>query len=725
MSYRRLSPARLNSLPRRGLPLGLVALLLLAVPWPAPAASAQAPAGTIEEPDGADDVRLGHAQLGPPAPNAGGLDITRVEMAGESGVSLLLRITLKDAAQELETSDAISNGIIVTTCFTWDGTLYAAKVRYRLGIGVLLMTRDLGVVSGTCGPGQDVQFSKKVNIGYDVHVDLARSQVSIGINRLKLTELAGRAPAAGNVLGDLFVMINDGNRNRFDHAPEAGPSSQKLTLRFDTANQGLLAAAPVSNVPAAPCDGRVDFPAYAVEARGAQGVPIEFRNGGATDSSVSFQVNTIGGKDWKPRIVPRLSLPPAATDGKTKVTIIVSVPPGTQHKECTVLAVRGVTESGDIGETGVIVMSIVPPSRESRTLWLHTDPYADLGADCAAEHTWLNVLQTDPDDTGEDILMSPCRDPELFTWSTTTFSTRLDVNPNYDLVLNTSAIGIDARVNALVRLRSDHGEARSRLTLSLVTLRGEIVATGEREVVISTSTRDFEVPLNVGFTRDVRAEGDPSRILRSADGLAFVLRHEPRPIDSNINQAKTASTVFLVSSGTRLELPVWNTIKRNANQPGDSGGLLSLRVASVLPEFAAPSLTRVINFTVLNEGAEPDRIRVDVTVEGVKNWTTRLVPTPPFDLAPGERRTFSLGITPRAEAEESETAYIDVVAYSDRDPTARTSIAFQIKATRSGGIGGEELPELSAVTKKGGIHGPGAFALLAALGAALLLWRRR
>ncbi len=718
----RFGRARRKFLP--GLATAWVCLLFLAAPWPVPTVSAQATGTEIVEADAADDVRLANPDLGPPAPNAEGLDIVKTELVGESGVSFILRVTLQDAAKEIETGDAVSNGIIVTTCFVWDGTLYAAKVRYRLGIGALLGVRVLGIVDGTCDPNQEIKFSKTVNIGDYVNLDLVRSQLIVAVDRLKLVELTGKAPAKGQTLSGLYTMINDGNRDRFDHAPEAGPSSQTVTLLFDTANLGDLTAVPLPNVAPSPCEGRVDFPTYAVEAGGTQGVPVEFNNKGAEPVEVTFEANTIGGLDWKPGVVPRLEVPPSADEGNTSVTVILHLPGAAQHKDCTIIAVRGVTAGGDIGETGVIVMAIQPPSVRENLLWLHTDPYA-TAADCAGKHTWLNVLEDDSDDAAQDIVMSSCRNPEVFTWNAATVVTRLDVNPNYDIELNTTAEGIGAQAVGFIRMRSSSGESNSRVSLLLQTLEGDIIATGGREVRIGSSPIDIEIPMNVEFTRDVRPDGDPSRLVRSTDGFSLTIRHEPQPVNVNVDQAKTASTVYLVSKGSHVELPIWATIKRNAHDPGDLGALVSLRAASALPEFAAPGLTRVVNFTVLNEGTEQDRILVDVGIDGVKDWTARVVPEPPFDLAPGERATFSVGVTPRPEAEESEKAFIDVVVRSERDPTARTSIAFELKATRSLGLAGDELPDAAPEGDKGGLPAPSAFAALAAVGLAALAWRRR
>lgn len=686
-----------------------------------PAAAQAGPAVVVD--DGTGDVVAGAPDSAVPAPQSTGMDLVEASVSGETGNNFILKVVLDDMAAESQNPVFVSDGIEVTICFDLGGVKHAAFVTYRPVQAGLLGARDLGVVSGDCNPNEEVQFSNAVNIGNEVELDFETNSLVVSVNRHTLGEIAGsEPPTKGTAIGGLYVMINDGNRLRFD---QAGPSSESLTLALDTANQGSLLAFAEPNVAPASCEARRDFPTYAIEAGGVRGVPITIHNMRAEALTVNFDVATVGGLDWGPRMLPSLGIPPSADEGNTTVTVIVTTPSTTAHKDCTILRVAARTEGGDYAEAGVIVQAVQPPSPTHKRLYMHTNSFAGPGT-CSSKDTWLNTLENDPDDAGKQIFLGDCRNPDYLSTAAQTLTTGLDVNPNHDLVINTSAAGINAVGN--VRLLSEHAPTTANIVVTIQTFEGNVIGQGEALTQIGTSPTDVTVPILISFTRDLFPDGDPSRVILSDEGIEVKVRYIPLPPDPNL-PGGTAVTgrVYLLSDGTYYELPVADTIKRNANDPGEKGGLLSLRPDGKLPEFAAPGQPRLLKFVVLNEGPDADRALLQVNLAGVTGWEARVVPGTELPVEPGVAQLFTVVVTPRAEAEESETAIVDVIATSERDPTARASIATKLQVTKQEGIvPQEQAPDIEEVVKdKGLLPGPSMVAFASALAAAVIVSGRR
>lgn len=717
--------------------LVIAAALSLAPASTMPTASAAA--GDVVVADDTGDVSAVQPNTPAAPPSSAGLDITEASLAGVTGESFYARIKLADMKAEGATAPGpaagfyatVTGGVTVQACWDWNGVLFGARVHYIMNTVPLVSDTKLGVVQGVCDAASPLAFQAgKVRDRFGVIVDAQESAVTFTVKRLMLANITQMPPPkAGEVLKDFRAFVADGKRLRIDAAPDTGVATDVLSFATDTANTDLRAFPDANVLASLACQGRKDIPTYAIQAGGKRGIPIVLENpAGAREALLA--VDTLAGTDWKPRMMPKVAVPPAA-DGKpgnVTVNVIVDTPSGTKHKECSTIRVKATDAANPsaFGETSLNVVAVSPPGPAQKTLYMHAGPLA--ANTCSSQDVWLNTLQKDPDagDPPREILFNNCRDPNPISTASGTFTPRIDVNPSHDLIINTSAVGASA--HAKVVLRSDGVPTRARIGVVAVTGQQQIaaVAEGFKDVTIESSPTTVEIDLPIAFTRDSVPTGDPSRTLDARDGFGMAIRYTPLPADPNAPVGVVAGRVVLVPTGTSIELPIFAAVKRNVNDPGEKGGLLSLAPVGVLPEFARPGSLRLFNFTVLNEGAATDAAVVTAVMTGAPGWVTEIVPTGPIPLAPGASHGIQVGVTPPADAAESQAAILDLVVSSQSDPTARASISSKIVATRENSVP-EEVLTGRVISKDDGGLLPGPGLLMAALAALVggAAWGRR
>lgn len=699
----------------------------------APARAANTATPAIELIDKTGDVKLLDPALGPPAPGAvaDGLDITKASLFGESGSAFLLRVDLVKIDAETVFPPAAEKWVTVAMCFDWGPKHFAAIVQFRPAEGGTLYAPMLTALDAACSTAAPITAvpGKSTSLGYRVALDTPRNEITVSVPRKALGQVTGgQPPRAGDQIGKLYVVVSDmttaGERTRYDTVPDAGPDAAVLTLASDTANLGDLVGSADPNVAPIPCDGRLDAPTYAFEAGGKRGVPVVFRNLRSEPRRVTFTVDTVDGLAWSPKVVPQLTIEP----GNTTVNVIVDTPADSKHKDCSILRVRSV-DAGDPAiqaEALVIAVAVRPPDKTTQRLYFHDNVFAR--DTCSGPDAWLNTLAEDPQDVNSPIYMKFCRDPAYLTNAPAgPFSVKLDVNPNKDLIVNTSASGKPSK--AILVLQSDHVATHARVTVTLATFpaNADAVPVGEGHVdaTIDTAAAAVEIPLTIGFTRDEVATGDPSRILSSTDGLGISIKYDPLPVDGAAGGLVVTGRVSLVPKGTYIDVPIWDTIRRNVADPGAKGNLLSVKALNDLPKFARPGVPRLFNYTILNEGPEPDVAVITSTFTGAKGWTASFFPGDTVPLLAGEQKAVRAGVAPPTWANESESVTFDLIVVSQKDPTARSSLATKIVATREGGVPQDLVPTVVVGKKKGLLPGLGPLELAGALGLLAVGLRRR
>lgn len=700
-----------------------VALVAALVPV-APVANASPEDVTVTDPSG--DVMLARPNSGAAVPESQGFDIVEAKLFDESGEGFQIQIRVEDMSAAAD--QAGSSAVFVGACFKWNDQPFGVSIKYLLNPAPSFTARRIGTLNGACEPTAELQWGQWKD-GVAAAVSAQQNTVTILVKRAMLGEIAKTSPPAqGDTIKELQAFVSDARRTRFDTAPDTGVAEGALTFTTNTANLDLRAGVDKNIAAALRCAGQPDMPTYAIEAGGKRGVPVTIMNPATSTRTVNFEVKTIAGDDWKPAMLPKIEVPAAEGTGTGNVTVnvILDTPAATKHKQCATLRVRGVDpgEANMLAEANFNVIAVSPPGPLHKKLYGH----AASGATACGndfDGIWLNTLESDPDDAESEVVMLECRDPSPVSSAALDLHVQLDVNPSHDLVVNTSAVG--AKAIAMIGLRSDGAPTTADIDVTLTAgrLALQSLGHGRTRATITSTMQAVRVEIPIDFTREVVATGDPSRVVDARDGLGMVVNYRPQPPDGTVPVA-TAGRVFFLPSDSSLEVPIYATIKRNVNDPGAGGSLLSIAPAGILPSFASPGNLRLFNFTILNEGAKPDVAVTTAALAAPVGWTAEVFPSTPIALGPGERGNLQVGVRPRGDAQESEAALLDVVVTSEQDPTARASISARIVSTREGGITGDEAPPILAEANKSGLlPGPGAAFVLLGVGLLGLVLRRR
>jgi len=706
------------------------ASLLLLVPGPAaqapPAAEPKPLELKLTDPTGDVSPLPGTPAL-PYGETGDAVDITEARLYGETGQALRVSVTVKGLAGEANIPATASGGVSIGVCFKIGDKLFGLTQTYLPG--ARSPPNPHLAIASSC-TANAIALGKFTSVSF--FLDPVAGRFTFAIPRTKLADLAGAPIEQGQTVTGFFALARDAKKDPAIRYDSAGPGSESITLVYPTANKELTMHPDVNAQPVA-CGANRDLPTYVIEAGGKRGIPVTLSNKGGGARKVAFSVRTLEGADWKARMMPGIEVP-AQDGGNVTVNVIVDTPSGTKHRDCSTLLVRAVDQADPsvVGETSVNVIAAVPASPQRNTFFLHADAMAENA--CAGSHVWMSVESADAAAAKErEILLNGCEFATaasaanlVLSVSNVAMSFFVDVNPNQDLVVNSSAAGKTA--TATVVLRSDGAPTTADVTAAIVTARdGALDQLGEQtqRVELGSAATGVRFDIPITFTREQVGTGDPSRTIESTSRLGLAVRYAPRPVDQNVD-ARVAGRVMLKPEGSSLSLPIWTTLKINSNDPGASGALLGLKAQSnKLEDYANPGKMHVFNFTVRNEGATTDVAVVSASVEGGKAWAVQVVPPGPFKLEAGADQAFSVGVTPPSNAAESEAARIEVVVVSQSDATARSSTTVRLISTAGQEIAAGVLdsgPKKDA--DKGLLPAPSMMlALVAMLG--VVAWMRR
>lgn len=727
-------------------------LLMLAAPaaLPTPYAGGSPPeeAPLLTDPSG--DVSPIVATL-PAGPNpahvpAEHLDIVATSLEEFDGEVLHAKIVVQNLAaaalDPLMDRPVDLNGI-AAFCFDWRGNRYGVRADYSYGEQPVVRNVIFGQVQAGCSGGEatdEVVFavgrtSPHATANLDpeanaIHFFFHRAGTD-GLSSLVVNGEALDPPQVGEALSAFYTRTLDrkgSSHVRFDVAPDAGPGGTDKILELVSANDRLKAA-PDANAHQGKvlrCGDRTDLKLFAIPAGSKRGVPVVLRNLDLQPRAVTLAADHRFGEDWQPRVMPAVRVPAATEggDGNVTVNVVIGAPPEATHKTCSVVRVRATDRNQPhvVGETTFGVVAITPPAADRNVLHLHNLRGATT---CTADWVWVNFASADPDDQDGSIKIIPCPgnggDPTSgATVGDSFLGAFVDVNPTHDLVLNTSASGGSAR--AAFSFTAEPLPIRGRFEVSIVSGRSagfaNSLGTAVVEKLIAVGPTMVEVDVPIDFTRELVAEGDPSRIVESLEGLGLTLRFQPvvEPPDS-----LTTRELLLDPAQSSIALPIHDVIERRSVLAGREGGLLALRPASPLPEFAAPGLPRTLTFELYNQGATTDMASVRANLSGAPGWTLLVHPPGPFELHPADQVTVAVAVTPPSEAKESEWVFVEFVAESLTDPSTRATYGHRIVASRGADVPLDAPPPTDLQPSSNGLPGPSAgsgFALVA-LAAAL------
>ncbi len=710
--------------------------------------------GIIDFEDGTDDVL--QAPGGPPSPalaRSGGLDITRVRVFGETGEHLLVSVQVRDLAMEKDYPKVVSSGIDLTICFQVGEAAYGARTWYTVDPvpAIAGTSAKLGLFESPCGtPG--AAFKAVVDTP-SPFLDAAASTFLFKLPRFNLGVVPGGRPLqAGEEVGQVWVETQDHNaktRVRYDAAPDHEPDASLLRMAYPLANQGLNVRPDAVGSFVMGCGVSRNLPTYVIEAGGKRSVPFLVTNELGEGIETRFSVRTLDGAEWSPAVLAGLPVPAGTVEepGQLSVSVIVQTALETHHKDCTVLLFRAVSEADPLlaGEAAVVVVAAEPPTPAANTFHLHAAPGAVNP--CASDRFWMSVPENDAAaDPDAEVFLNMCDTTRGFGSSAGLASTDvafvgfpLDLNPNRDLVLNTTITGKDGQVK--LRFRSDGPPTLANIHVSIISFSRappranvsspppyQVLAWGDASAQLGSQPVEVTMPLRVRITREVEPHGDPSRLVPASERLALGIRYEPAPLNVNTQDVRPAGQVRLLPEGSFVQVPIWESLKNRANDPGAGGSLFTLGLQTPNELFANPDRQRLFNFTLLNEGVGTDIAHLAVHGFGkTDRWEYRVEPAGPFTLAPGESQRFVLEVTPRDSVDESDRLRLEVTASSQADAEALSTMTVWVTATRGdrqpderpddGGHGDEADESL--------LPAPSVPALAAAAGIAALRIRAR
>ncbi len=699
-------------------------------------------AGMIEFADPTGDVWMDPAgQANPMGDYTAPVDLTSVRVHGETGEVFRIALTFRGLTIERQYPTPLGSGIDVSVCFEINGVRYAVQIWYIYDADPIVIGnyKTLGLVDGEC-TSAGVGFLEKVNDN-GIVIDALGGTIEFAVRRDYLGLLTDSDPPnVGSTLTNVWALVRN-HRNpslRLDAAPDDAPSGKTLTFVYPVANVDLRMQPDRIFRGAPPCELNRDLPSFVVEAGGRRTVPVRLANPGDA-RTVRLEVRTIDGIDWDPGMLPSLDLEAGTPERPHNVTlnVILNQPAAVGHKDCTTIVVRAVDTADPllVGETGINVVAAVAPEPDRNTFYLHADELAENA--CSGSHLWMSVVEDEALDVGTPLPLVPCDanthpgvdvETDQLSLAKVGIGFRQDLNPSRDLVLNTTATGLQGQVT--LRFRSDLLPTKARIG-AYVLMTGddvyEVLGEATRDVDLTEAPSELTMDLPIFFTRDLVADGDPSRLVNASHKLQFGVRYEPRPLDGNVPASEVAGRVYLLPDGSRFSLPIFASIKNNVIDPGREGNLLGLKLTSADEVFANPGKARTFNFTLLNEGIATDRAQVGAGFTDPYPWTAEVVPRGPFDLDPGESVRFQVIVRPSENVPESQRVRVHVVALSLTDPAATASSYVTAIATRGENVGEDPIAEVEDDHGDGGsgLPAPAFLPALAAVAAAVHLARRR
>lgn len=473
-------------------------------------------------------------------------------------------------------------------------------------------------------------------------------------------------------------------------------------------------------------------------------VPIDAYNGADTKRLVNLTARFPGdGADrFDIRLAPVVEVPAGET---RSVNLLLNVTQPLSHRELVDLEVRG-TSLGHDGEVGSALIRLVgntPPTADSNTLRFHSiHDYGDAveagpgytcigGCNIRIAH-WMNTLADDPlDEVGDGGVPSGFY---LSFFNTLLGSDivyvqfyRLDAPLTHDLhfdpgepVTATLAFSSGIEFDATAHLRAsgtlvhDDCPPDERCTERIFLGEGTAPITVGSDA--TTVELTFMVPSDLDVLSSAGGRLDVEILLESDD---------PR---ATATDASDETDIRFYPSQSRLTLPV-------APDPDPDPVhdlFISLDAAGETEEFVNPGKTRAFHVHAINEGVDDTALRLTAQAD-LDGWSAGLQPADRYKLGPGESVNVTVLITAPAQAQEGDTAEVEIVATSVEDNSSSRPLTLRAIATDGIDIEDEGGPvEADEDTKKrilqddgGDSPGLGTLVALVALAIVAAHHRRR
>jgi hypothetical protein len=401
---------------------------------------------------------------------------------------------------------------------------------------------------------------------------------------------------------------------------------------------------------------------------------------------------------------------------ETKVlTVLASVPFGHTHGGFDSFNVtmqsRFDPGSRAVVRLGVLHTPVPQPAGHHDELFLHAKQQGGLlswGGDVS-----MNTDAAHDADAAE--APSYSRDGDAMYWW-------IPLNPSL-------AMGMDFD---LERLGALAGSVIGRTT-GEATVRAELLygsagqAYDEGETILLAESDDQTVTL------DLRNPTPFSLVMTPLEESDYISFNPSASLYLRVELAGSAGTGFLccvpetspslLTADFKLKLPL-NEYHDKLTGVAEAAAAIDVIADGPVEKLGRPGTTMTYGFTLRNGGSTPVVLDVDLAGSGVDLGT--VVPAGPVSLEPGESRKVTLAVGIPSEAKEGEEIEVLLFAHAQDDPSKTAIARTKTTVTLSGEAAADETDVLlAAQSADNDTPGLGAFGTLAALGVALLAFRRR
>lgn len=352
-------------------------------------------------------------------------------------------------------------------------------------------------------------------------------------------------------------------------------------------------------------------------------------------------------------------------------SIIITPPPGVQHRDGGYLTVRAIPLGfDDHVQITRWVSAVVSPTPDQNTLYFHNAPWS-----------WYYCVFIC---TGsDDAIPSVSHGPDMFVMNTLPTDEQFgeEDTDNQGIAMFSSDetyVSLDAPLGQELRLDPD---GTFDLTMSLRTdverdvgVRGYLYS-GEN--VLGA----FETTVTVGASFQqytVQFIPDPDQLtVPAGSGIGLAFYHREADIPISFTGGTTVDSIDWRPSESSLTLPLVAVPKKVVNiTDGRALPTLALSNDTDAEEYLNPGATQAFDMFLINEGIDQDVVGLKADVPD--GWTVSFHPGDQFELEPGASAPLCVSIKAPDDAQDSDTVEVNLTAWSRSDPDVRTSAALTL-----------------------------------------------
>lgn len=386
---------------------------------------------------------------------------------------------------------------------------------------------------------------------------------------------------------------------------------------------------------------------------------------------------------WQVVVPPTLEL---KTDEPARATLVITPPPGAQHRAGGVLElVADPLGHDDPARITRPVAASVPLTPENNTLWFHN---GWRGGCFFVECTLPDGTPPIVEQQTEWFVLAPVEEHPIYDrehvesgkvrfrgWGDA--GTVLDLDLVKDIRFDP-----EGTIDITLGLSGDV-EREIDVSIDLVVDWGEEYIGGTEEIVTLTAEASEHT-----FSVRPREEA-----LELSKGTQFQMLFSARERAGSISYTNPGGPIDFYPAMSRMDLPLL-PVSEGSFDLTDGRALPTIqpRNGTELDEYVNPGKKQVYDLSLVNEGSEEDVLKVDVETDR-DDWGVQLLPGNRFKLEPGRAAPFSVVVTAPEDAAEGDTATVTLTATSANDPDVQSTITLRTIVATDVPIEDEEYTE--------------------------------